>query len=270
MTTSKGIPMSSRVLDAVAVKSRWYQSLGPVTLDAIETNSFMHEILLIEGVIRRLATLAIECRTFEHHQITPTNVTTEVTKTAKTHTHLVPGDRSITIGPLSFANCRLSQVIAVDGTTDLAQILTISCHYTVMDSDGEERSELLFERQLTVLSATHYLVYLAPSLYNCLGSLLKEIASTAFKGVVDDAATSAAAIAAIMRLQDDSLKQLCSKAESVNVSDNKGISTGITAYDARSKAQDDSLLILSRLCPTIYNWIFNGEPLGTKMELGVV
>lgn len=259
------IPMASRLMDATGKQSHLYVTVAPRKLNAVETNSIMQELMILEGVVHRLATFALELRHGDHSiDITDGN------KQRKFHNHVLikPGGK-LRIGPLEFVGVsRSTEVCTGKIKADLATKGQVVLNYITTPTTGAPVSTTIKNITLDSLTLTHLFTQLPVQIWNALGSMVKEIAGVAYKGELTMSATSVAGWCAIMRVQDNVIKDICAKASMVAVSDGTGISTGIVAQDASDLAREMSLLLLGRLTPRIYNWIYKGQVPGAPILKG--
>lgn len=258
-------PMTSRVLDIAHPSSMMLSIFGPREFNNAALKLVSTELWLLDTTLSAMAQLATEMRYGPYRQVG----TTEALQVAM-HGHVMADStQTIAFGRVSIPGFGL-KVDHVAGALGYKSELTktvnvtINCLVDVGNLDGSLALREMLRASVSPLVLSMALTKLPSACYNAMGSMLREIGASLYKGKADLTQLSSVERAALMRLQDDRLKNLTERAALVVVSDGDGIAHGATVVEAVKLAEDWAMKLLRMIAPTIYAWIFSGSAPGEK------
>lgn len=258
-------PMTSRVLDIAHPSSMMLSIFGPREFNNAALKLVSTELWLLDTTLSTMSQFASELRYGPYRQVG----TAEAIQSAM-HGHvMVDGTQTIAFGRVSIPGfgLRANHVAGVlSYKAELANPVNIAmnCLVDVGNADGSLVSRELLRASVSPLVLSIALTKLPSACYNAMGSMLREIGASLYKGKADLTQLSSIERAALMRLQDDRLKNLAEKAALVVVSDGDGIAHGAAVVEAVKFAEDWAMKLLRMMTPTIYAWIFSGAAPGEK------
>lgn len=258
-------PMTSRVLDIAHPSSMMLSIFGPREFNNAALKLVSTELWLLDTTLSAMAQFAAEMRHGPYRLVGPADAVQSAM-----HGHIMAdGGQTITFGRVSIPGFGLRTAHVVGALNYKAELanpvnIAINCLVDVGNPDGSLVLRELLRASVSPLVLSIALTKLPAACYNAMGSMLREIGASLYKGKADLTQLSSVERAALMRLQDDRLKNLAEKAALVVVSDGDGIAHGAAVVEATKYAEDWAMKLLRMMAPTIYAWIFSGTAPGEK------
>lgn len=253
-------PMASRITDATHENSMMANTLGPRRLSDSDLLKLTSDLFLLEGTIGSLAHMSNELG-FEQYASIPNGKDSPNT-VKHCHSHFVfKSGGKINFGLLQFDGVEWVSENAekeVSYKNRLAESGTLTIK---LRNESGDYSTVTSSR-VNALEMTIAISRLGSSIYSALGSFLKEVSSVVYKGDINSEVVSATERAAIMRIQDDRLKNLVDRTSIIKISDGLGRASSQELFSGQQRADDWAVRILAGMSPVVYNWIFKGEALG--------
>lgn len=258
-------PMTSRVLDIAHPSSMMLSIFGPREFNNAALKLVSTELWLLDATLSSMSQFAMEMRYGPYRQVG----TAEAVQVAM-HGHVMAdGAQTISFGRFSIPGFGLRSghvagALSYKGELTNSVNITMNCLVDEGSPDGSLVPRELLRASVSPLVLSIALTKLPSACYNAMGSMLREIGASLYKGKADLTQLSSVERAALMRLQDDRLKNLTEKAALVVVSDGDGIAHGAVVVEAAKLAEDWAMKLLRMMAPTIYAWIFSGAAPGEK------
>lgn len=262
---AESYPMTSRVLDIAHPSSMMLSIFGPREFNTAALKAVSTELWLLDSTLSAMSQFAMEMRHGPYRQVG----TAEALQVAM-HGHVVTAvGKTLAFGRVSIPEVALRIVNVAGRVTDydsLSQTMSIkmNCLVDTGDANGTLEPREMFRATVSPLVLSLALTKLPSSCYTAMGSMLREIGASLYKGKADLTQLSSTERAALMRLQDDRLKTLTEKAALTIISDGDGIAHGPVCVDAARLADDWAMKLLRMMTPTIYAWVFSGNAPGDK------
>lgn len=264
MSKQKTHPMTSRIMDMTAANSMMASIFGPRNIQGKDLRALTTDLFLLEGMLTHMSIIGTELKYTQH--ATTFRKEGEATVQVQNHVHTflvnTPG-KHLTVGPFQFSNVSVVSTIGEKSSQgDLSKSFPLSIVKT--DFENPENSHEIIITNVNSLELTNAFSKLPLAIFNGLGSLLREVGATVYKGDVDLSQVTSIERASLMRLQDDRLKLACERSFNIVTSDGVGTCHGQNAIRGAQLANDWSMKFLDQISPVVYDWVFKGKAVGTK------
>jgi len=264
MTASQAHPMGSRIQDMVHTQSILANIFGPRSFTVQEIQTLASEIYVLESVLQLLSMRMAEMRLMAHRVGGPAGSSSFAPHHYLQHT---PGS-DLVFGPVIVKDVSFVKIIT-DGIPTPAQSLFSSMPSVSIEIDfdyapGSFSGVSIYSGVLSPIALIHMLRDLPIQVFTAMGSLLREVGATFYKGQADISSITPMELGSLIRLQDDQLKQRCELTSQAVLSDGTGIASGEEVARGMSLARSVSSLFLTEITPSISSWLFENSPLGMK------